>query len=152
MKGHYSVKAVTPADFGDWLNLTMELFPDHSSEELKQDNQAIYDSPDQKAFIVRNEVGEAIAFIDLSLRSDYVAGSKTCPVAYVEGIYVKEAYRRQGIAAELVRRGEEWARSKGCTEFGSDALIDNTVSHRFHEGVGFREVERVVSFIKRIPG
>ncbi len=154
MADNYQILPVTRADFEDWDNLTHKLFPEHTPEELerdKRDNREIFDSPDQEAFLIRNEAGEAIAFIDLSLRSDYVIGSRTSPVAYVEGIFVEEAYRKQGIASKLIRRAEEWGLAKGCTELASDALIDNTVSHQFHTGVGFREAERVVSFIKTIP-
>ncbi len=155
MPNNYEILPVTPTDFEDWDNLTYKLFPEHMPEERerdKRDNREIFDSLNQEAFLIRNETGEAIAFIDLSLRSDYVVGSRTSPVAYVEGIYVEEAYRKQGIAGELIRWAEEWGLAKGCTELASDALIDNTVSHQFHKGVGFREVERVVAFIKEIPG
>ena len=39
---------------------------------------------------------------------------------------------------------------KGCTELASDALIDNTLGHQMHRGLGFDETERVVYFKKSL--
>lgn len=111
----------------------------------------ILKSPREEGFLVRGDAGEAIAFMNLSLRYDHVSGATKSPVAYVEGIYVREAYRKQGIAARLIRHAEQWASEKQCTELASDALIENTDSHHFHAKMGFEEVGRVVAFIKPIP-
>jgi GNAT superfamily N-acetyltransferase len=70
------------------------------------------------------------------------------PVAYVEGIYVKAKYRNQDVGRTLIQYAEQWAREQGCIELALDALLDNPASHEFYTKVGFREVERVVFFIK----
>jgi len=110
----------------------------------------ILESPSEEGFLVRDDAGEAIAFMNLSLRYDYVPGTTKSPVAYVEGVYVKEAYRKQGIATRLICHAEQWALKKQCKELASDALIENTDSHHFHTQMGFQEVQRAVSFIKPI--
>jgi len=110
----------------------------------------ILESPKEEGFLVRDDAGEAIAFMNLSLRYDYVPGATRSPVAYIEGIYVKEACRKQGIATRLIRYAEQWALDKQCTELASDAVIENTDSQNFHIQMGFHEVERVVAFIKQI--
>jgi aminoglycoside 6'-N-acetyltransferase I len=69
-------------------------------------------------------------------------------VAFLEGWYVDEDVRRRGIGTALVRAGEEWARRHGYRELASDALLDNTTSHRAHEALGFVEVERVIQYRK----
>jgi aminoglycoside 6'-N-acetyltransferase I len=61
---------------------------------------------------------------------------------------VDEDVRRTGVGAALVRAGEAWARAKGYRELGSDALLDNHVSHRAHRALGFSEEERLVIFRK----
>lgn len=94
--------------------------------------------------------GVAAGFAELSLRHDYVSGCETSPVAFLEGIYVSPEQRRLGIAREIVATAEQWGRSRGCTEFGSDALLDNFASHRMHAALGFAEVSRVVSFRKAL--
>ncbi len=73
---------------------------------------------------------------------------KSSPVAFLEGIYVRPEFRRRGVARLLCQAAQRWGRSRECTELASDALIDNTVSHSMHHGLGFQETERVVYFRK----
>ena len=77
-------------------------------------------------------------------------GAYTSPVGYLEGIYVEPAFRRCGVAAELVRACEAWARARGCSEFASDTEAENVRSIHFHLSVGFQEANRVVCFLKRL--
>ena len=93
---------------------------------------------------------EPQGFIEIALRSDYVNGTDSSPVAFLEGLYVAPACRRQGIAALLVEQAQEWAREQGCSELASDAALDNTASHALHTSLGFAETERVVYFRKYI--
>lgn len=44
----------------------------------------------------------------------------------------------------------DWARSKGMSELGSDASLDNTTSHAMHAALGFDETQRVVYFRKAL--
>jgi len=141
---------ITQKDLSDWQTLALRLWSNYSPEEMKTILYSTLESPKEGGFLARDDAGRAIAFMNLSLRYDYVPGAKESPVAYIEGIYVEEAYRKQGIAAHLVRHAEQWAHEKKCTELASDALIENTDSHHFHTQMGFREVERVVTFIKSI--
>jgi aminoglycoside 6'-N-acetyltransferase I len=45
---------------------------------------------------------------------------------------------------------EDWAREQGCTEFASDAALENSVSHNMHRALGFAETQRVVFFKKML--
>jgi aminoglycoside 6'-N-acetyltransferase I len=140
----------TQDDFNEWLDLALTLWPDYSIVEMQVVLTSILDSPSEDGFIVRDENRNAIAFMNLSLRSDYVPGATHRPVAYVEGIYVKEEYRNQGVGTVLIQAAQQWASDRGCLELASDALIENTASHEFHTKMGFREVERTVFFIKPV--
>ena len=91
---------------------------------------------------------EVAGFAEASLRRDYVNGCETSPVAFLEGIYVRPRCRRRGLGRGLIAAVEQWGREQGCSELGSDALLANEVSHRFHGGAGFEEAERVVYFRK----
>ena len=91
-------------------------------------------------------VGAAVC----SLRHDYVESCESSPVGYLEGISVKEAYRRQGIAKSLLEECEQWAREKGCREFASDCELTNTDSLRFHLSIGFHEANRIICFSKKL--
>ena len=52
-----------------------------------------------------------------ALRRDYVEGTHTSPVGYLEGVFVQEEYRGRGVATALLRACEAWAGEKGCAEF-----------------------------------
>jgi aminoglycoside 6'-N-acetyltransferase I len=144
------IAKITQADFSEWLELALELWPDYSTQEMQIILTKILQSDREDGFIVRTDDRFAIAFMNLSLRFDYVPGATQSPVAYVEGIYVRNDYQKQGVGAALIQSAEHWAQEQGCVELASDALLDNTASHNFHARVGFQEVERVVSFIKQI--
>lgn len=94
--------------------------------------------------------GRAIGFAELSIRP-YAEGCETDRVAFLEGWYVEPQYRRRGAGRALVLAAEAWAAAQGCTEFGSDALIDNTLSAAAHAALGFDEVAQIRCFLKRLP-
>jgi aminoglycoside 6'-N-acetyltransferase I len=79
-----------------------------------------------------------------------VEGATESPVAYVEDVYVKPTYQRQGIAKKLIDQAEDWAKQKGITQLASDTNITNLQSIHFHEKIGFAEAERIVCYIKNI--
>jgi aminoglycoside 6'-N-acetyltransferase I len=71
-------------------------------------------------------------------------------VGYLEGIFVREAYRRRGFAGELLAACEGWARSRGCVEFASDCELSNACSLAFHLCAGFSEANRIICFAKKL--
>ncbi len=86
-------------------------------------------------------------FLEAGLRS-YADGCEArYPLGYVEGWYVAENWRRQGIGTELLRAAEDWA---PCIEMASDTAIHNQVSQRAHQALGFEIVERSVLYRKSL--
>jgi len=63
---------------------------------------------------------------------------------------VSEKIRKKGLGKELIEKSYGWFLSKGCSEVGSDALIENEDSISFHKHIGFEEVEKHVVFKKQI--
>lgn len=143
------IRQATKADIGGIAALALLLWPDHAIEELRADMEAVLGSKTTD-FYVGEEAGEIVAFAQCQLRFDYVEGTDSKPVGYLEGIYVKEGFRRFGVAKALVARCEEWARKRGCREFASDCEIDNQNSLAFHLGAGFAEAGRIICFVKEL--
>jgi len=133
----------------DWLTLRERLWPERGREALAAEQQEILTHAGRNAVLVAAAEGELVGFIEASLR-DWAEGCESRPVGYIEGWYVEPSYRRRGIGRRLVEAAEAWARSRGCTEMGSDALLTNTVSHRAHAAIGYHEVERLVLFSKKL--
>jgi aminoglycoside 6'-N-acetyltransferase I len=94
----------------------------------------------------------AIGFVEASKRFDYVNGTSTSPVVFLEGLYVVPEWRRQGIAHALVAGVEQWARAQGCCELASDCLFENVAAHAVHRALGFEETERVIYFRRPVRG
>ena len=150
MENNLRILRITESDLNDWLTLALLLWPNQSPEQMETELTNILRSHKEEGFLIKDDAGEAIAFINLSLRYDHVPGATKSPVTYIEGIYVKEAFRKQGIASRLIHRAEKWAHDHQCTELASDALIENIGSQNFHKAAGFKEVERAVTYIKQI--
>ena len=91
-----------------------------------------------------------VGFAQCSLRYDYVEGTETTPVGYLEGIFVKEGFRNKGYAKELLATCEAWAKDKGCREFASDCEINNMGSFCFHKAMNFTESNRIICFTKML--
>ena len=68
----------------------------------------------------------------------------------MEGIFLKQDFRKNGYARQLLAACENWAREKGCREFASDCELHNTDSLRFHLAVGFEEANRIICFKKSL--
>lgn len=144
------VERCQPADIEDWLALRCALWPERSAPEHRAELEDILINGREAAFIARDDSGAAVGFAEAALRHDYVNGCETSPVAFLEGIYVAPAQRRRGAAQKLCAAVEDWARQSGCSEFASDAALDNLDSHAMHRALGFAETERVVYFRKRL--
>ena len=144
----FVVRPAGPGDLNAWSALRHQLWPELDVEEHQAEILQAFTEPDRfGAFLCFDEVGGgAVGLAEASVRSDYVNGCETSPVAFLEGIIVDPTARRQGVAALLVAAVSDWARGQGLTELASDAELDNTVSHTMHAALGFEETERVVYF------
>ena len=129
--------------------LAIQMWEDNMLEELAAELAELMESP-EAAVILGTVDGHAIGFAQCQLRHDYVEGTETSPVGYLEGVFVEEEYRKQGYAKQLLAACENWAKEQGCTEFASDCELDNTGSLKFHLSLGFEEANRVICFTKKL--
>lgn len=129
--------------------LACKLWPDNTAGKMSEELAVIMAQSDA-AFFLAVDGETPIGFAQCQLRYDYVEGTDSSPVGYLEGIYVTEEYRHNGIARELLAACESWAKTKGCTEFASDCELDNSQSLQFHLNVGFEEANRIICFTKKL--
>ena len=129
--------------------LAIQMWEDNVLAELAAELAELMKSPEAVVFLGEVD-GQAIGFAQCQLRHDYVEGTETSPVGYLEGIYVRDDLRGRGGAKALLKACESWAASWGCTEFASDCELDNTGSLAFHLKMGFEEASRNIHFAKKI--
>lgn len=143
------IRKAESTDLPALTRLALELWPENEFAGLLEDLTDIFHREDA-AFYLALDGETAIGFAQSQLRRDYVEGTETSPVGYLEGIFVEEDYRRKGIAKALLAACEGWARSLGCSEFASDCELDNAQSLYFHQKLGFREANRIICFTKKL--
>lgn len=129
--------------------LAVQMWKSHTAEDLSNVFSSLMESDNNAIFLLVID-GNIEGFAQCGLRYDYVEGTNTSPVGYLEGIFVKQEYRKQGYAKQLLNCCEKWAKEKGCSEFASDCEIGNETSRQFHKNLGFDEVNRIICFTKKI--
>lgn len=143
------IKKATVNDSYVLAELAINIFENNTVEELK--NEFEEDLKNEKnIFFIKLLDNNPIGFAQCNIRHDYVEGTNSSPVGYLEGIYIKDEYRNSGFAKELLQECEKWAKEKGCQEFASDCELTNITSLKFHLAVGFEEANRVICFKKKI--
>lgn len=145
--GGMKLVALTSVPNRDWLRLRKALWPDGSDAEFEEEMAGFVAAPDRYGqFMATADDGTPIGLAEVSLRHDYVNGTETSPVAFLEGLYVAPHARRQGVARTMLLAVRAWAQARGCTELASDTQVENTLSQAVHAQLGFTETERVVYF------
>src|SRR5215470_18877291 len=143
------------SDLHQLARLLEALWPDGSAEEHAGELRLLLGGKADLVltmplaiFVAVASDGTLAGFVEVDLRSHADGCNPSRPVGYVEGWYVDEDYRRRGVGKILIAQAEAWARSHKCVEMGSDALIDNDVSQRAHEALGYEVVDRCVHYRK----
>ena len=143
------VRKAGKQDLETLANLAVLMWNSHSVSELIAEFSEII-SKGKSQFFLKYENNIPIGFAQCQLRNDYVEGTKTNPVGYLEGIFIKDGYRNKGYAKELLVECEAWAKCNGCQEFASDCEIDNIDSFHFHKAMNFAEANRIICFTKTL--
>lgn len=143
------VKKATNSDSRILAEMAILMWDSHTVESLEIEFAETLRSK-TAVFLIKYEKDEPIGFAQCGLRNDYVEGTRSTPVGYLEGIFVKADYRNKGYAKELLFACEKWAKDMGCSEFASDCELDNSNSWKFHMAMGFDEANRIICFKKNI--
>ena len=143
----FTIRDMRAADQRAWAEMRTALWPTESLQAHASSIDELLAGGESWGFIAETSDGSPAGFAEVAIRK-YVNGCDSRPVAFLEGIWVKARFRRQGIGARLIQHAETFLMSRGFRELGSDALLDNVGSHAAHFAWGFSETERVVYFRK----
>jgi aminoglycoside 6'-N-acetyltransferase I len=140
---------ITPEDHSAFLAMAQKLWKDMDNHEV---TRLLEQTSTSKQYIILARTNDSlpIGFAIFTIRAEYVEGASQSPTGYLEGIFVEEGFRRKDIARTLVGLGEDWCKSQGCVQMGSDTWVTDKRSRAFHEAIGFNEEDILVHFIKDI--
>ncbi len=137
-----------PRDRPGWIRLRAELWPDLSLEGHVEEVRRLEEQGGLSAvWVAESDDNELVGFLELGLRST-AAGCLSSPVPYVEGWYVRDFLRGQGVGRSLMELAELWARKHHYPEIASDSAWDNDLAETAHSDAGFIPVERVICWRK----
>ena len=151
----YKVRQAHASDHKAIAEMCALLWPDTSLEEHQQEVDLLIKSGMSGtlpgAILVSHEDGGTLTgFLQVGLRSHADGCNPTQPVGFIEGWFVYEHLRGNGIGKALMHAAEAWARHNGCIEMASDTWIDHVVSQKAHQALGFEVVDRCVHFRKAL--
>lgn len=136
------VQKATSNDGCVLAEMAVQMWDSHTVDELELGFIDALNNENAVLFIKYLD-NQPVGLAQCGLRTDYVEGTNTSPVGYLEGIFVKAEYQNKGYAKELLNACEKWAKDMGCTEFASDCELNNTGSLKFHMAMGFDEANRI---------
>ncbi len=125
-------------------NLYHTLSDEFHTQEMKQ----IQKSSDWYCYFIQDDTFSQIGMVELSSRN-IVDGCLTSPVAYLEGLYLLEAFRNQGIGSQVIQTVIDHCKQLGFSELATDTELNNVKAQNFYIQQGFEETDRIVEF--RIP-
>ena len=146
------IRRAIQSDSAVWLRMREALWPEHGTSYHPTEIAKYFAGEIREpleVLIAFDPGGAAVGFAELNIRA-YAEDCETDNVAYLEGWYVDPHARRTGVGRSLIGAAERWARAQGCTEFASDALLDNHVSAAAHAALGFVETVQIRCFRKSL--
>jgi aminoglycoside 6'-N-acetyltransferase I len=154
------IRAAHPGDESEITAMQCLLWPDAQPAELRVEveaaiaGHAVGTLPSllllAESAAGADKEGALAGFVAAGLRSHADGCDPARPVGFIEGWFVRPSMRGQGIGRALIEAAEAWARTQGCREMASDALIDNLPSQEAHAHLGFDVVDRCVHFRKSL--
>lgn len=144
-----TIRKARVEDAGKIASLAIQMWESHTIEELTQEFCDYMNKESGIIFLAISD-GCAVGFAQCGLRYDYVEGTDSSPVGYLEGIFVVGEYRKRGLGKDMLETCQKWAKEQGCTEFASDCELFNEDSLKFHLKLGFTEANRIICFTKKL--
>lgn len=145
------IREAKPEDAGEWSRMRTQLWPD-TPDAHRAEIAAFFAGTSNdivEVFVIEVAPNKLAGFIELNIRS-FAEGSVQPEVPYVEGWYIDAEYQAQGYGKALMLKAEQWAKARGYGELASDVELDNEHSIAVHQHFGFKEIYRIVCFLKKL--
>ena len=152
---NFRVRLAALPDVAQLTPMRCALWPESSASHHAAELTAVLNGSSERVyplmiFVAEENDGTLAGFLEANLRSAADGCDEKLPVGYLEGWFVAESRRGQGVGAALLHAAEDWARAQGSAEMASDTDISNTLSQRVHQASGFTVSARSILFRKRL--
>jgi len=132
----------------EYHRMRFTLWPHHDEDELYQEMFQILKGKNfyknelfWTVFVAERNGGGLGGFIEITLYPEL----KLCdsmPIGFIEGLYVDEDLRKNGVGKRLIERAEKFLLENNCTEIASDVEFHNTLSQQVHKSLGFQQYDQ----------
>lgn len=150
MPDHIRYRTITTDDFPTALELRAAMVRELSGEDpdmthpgWRRRYEEFYGSrmaADEAALFFADEGAETIGMAAVYLQVTHRTSIFSQPSAYVSNVFVDPAFRRRGIAAELMQRTIAWAKAKGCANV---RLRTSSMGRPLYASLGFVQSEEL---------
>lgn len=145
---NFNIRPFQDKDFPEWLRLRKLLWDESTDDEHREEMFDILEHNEtQLVLVVELMKNRLVGFLEASIRP-FVEDCHSDHVGYLEGWFVEDDYRLHGVGRMLVKKAEDWARSKGCEEMASDSEVGNELSFKAHLQLGYEETSRLIHLRK----
>ena len=139
------IRIAEETDAAEIARLTAELGYSVEPASVRDRLSRILARPDQR-FLIAERDGQNVGWLHVAIAEFVEAGR----FAWIAGLVVAEAHRRQGIGRLLMARAEEWAREQRCSVVRLWSSSSREEAHRFYERLGYTNIKTQYSFAKSL--
>jgi len=143
----FTIREITPVDCDLWADMRCALWPQDTRAQHLAEIDRVFAAGDLNVFVAETADAQPAGFAEVSFRP-YANGCEERPAPFLEGIWVAQQRRRQGVGKLLIDHIRAFLTARGHGELGSDVLLENAESQAAHAAWGFAEVERVICYRK----
>jgi GNAT superfamily N-acetyltransferase len=95
--------------------------------------------------MVADADGQLVGFVCVVTATRDASPNDPATFAWVHDVFVRPAFRRQGVARALMAAAEAFVRSRGALELRLGVLDRNSDARALYRGLGFRDYVRVLT-------
>ncbi len=122
------------SDYNELSENAEELSVEHRREKLERENE-------EQVCLVAEEDGELVGLITAGIMQTPSVFSREEYVK-IHDLYVKEEFRREGLATKLFEKVERWAEDKGCEAIELSVDEPNKKALEFYREQGMKEIRK----------
>ena len=106
------IKQATEKDISILAELAIHMWETHTRPELEVEFTEIINNKNAVCYITYSE-NTPVGFSQCQLRNDYVEGTETSPVGYLEGVFVLSEYRHKVLQRNFYKRVKHGLKQRG---------------------------------------